>query len=256
MIIKVKNINEISAESIKLQWDRVAKERDRQLRSKVDKSFEHVLMPTILDLLGDRSIDSLLDAGCGTGVLSEILSDKAKEVVGVDLSDESINIALASNNKSDNISYFADSLESFAVRHSGKFSAVVSNMVIQDCRDLEGFLNAACKMMNENAVLVLTFTHPWFWPVYWNYHNKSWFNYSKQFAIEAPFRISSEKEHSIGVTTHFHRPLNIYLKVLKSTGFIVEDILEPLPDARYADKFPKEWKFPRFIAIRCQKKID
>lgn len=44
-------------------------------------------------LFDDRKIDSVLEIGCGIGVISEFISNKASKVVGIDISEENIKFA-------------------------------------------------------------------------------------------------------------------------------------------------------------------
>jgi len=81
----------------------------------------------------------------------------------------------------------------------------------------------------------------------------SWFKYSKDTAIEAPFRISSSEE--IGpITTHVHRSLERYVNSLIDVGFEIERMIEPHPSPEIEELYPNKWKYPRFLAFRCIKK--
>lgn len=56
---------------------------------------EEVVEGALVDLLGDRPIDSLLDIGTGTGRMLELLGPQVRRGVGVDLSREMLNVARA-----------------------------------------------------------------------------------------------------------------------------------------------------------------
>lgn len=76
---EIQPVDHYSNEQIQAQWDRIALPRNMQLRSGRDVSYELVLKPTILNLIQDSDCSSVLDAGCGSGVLTEVLAEKAKE---------------------------------------------------------------------------------------------------------------------------------------------------------------------------------
>lgn len=240
-----------SVEQIREQWDRVASARDQQLRAGRDVSFEYVLKPTILDLIDTADCSSVLDAGCGTGVLTEVLAGKASAVTGVDMSSASIRIASNSASRPKNVQYFDSTLEDYLRNTSDRYSLVVANMVLQDSADLGGCLRALSSRCQPVASLIATITHPWFWPTYWGYDNEPWFKYSEEQAIEAPFRISKDTT-PIGVTTHFHRPLSFYISALTAAGFELETLAEPMPAPRVQEQYPAMWHFPRFLALRCK----
>lgn len=248
----IRRVDHYSADAICAQWDRIAVERNTQLRSGRDLSFEFVLKPTILDLVADVNRDSVLDAGCGSGVLTEVLADMATTVVGVDMSHVNIELADRSKSRPNGVRYYCESIEKFATKSSERFSLIVANMVLQDSAELDQCLEALARLSLHDTILVASITHPWFWPTYWGYDKESWFKYSEEQAIEAPFRISTEVS-PIGTTTHFHRPLSAYVAKLKAAGFELETIREPLPSIEVQHQYPVLWEYPRFLVLRCKR---
>lgn len=232
------------------QWDTVAKARDYQLRSKSDLSFEYVLSPCIFNLSSDCDWRLVLDAGCGTGVLTEMIAKHATSVVGVDMSSESISIANL-NKKQKNILYVNSKIENFS--YEKKFNLVIANMLLQDTPNIEKTIKAISQLINPFGCFILTITHPFFWPKYWNYENKPWFSYSDEIAIEASFRISTW-DQPIGLTTHFHRPLSAYLSLFINYGFKLIEFIELIPSTEVQLMYPSTWKFPRFLALKLIKK--
>jgi trans-aconitate methyltransferase len=235
------------------QWDNVARMRDAQIRSGRDVSYRHVLMPTLLGLAAEADWRRVLDIGCGTGVLTEALAARAGTVVGVDPSRQSIALAEASLGRSPNASYVNASVESFAAGYMGRpFTLAVANMVLQDVSRLDETLDAVAQVLLNRAFLVCTITHPCFWPVYWGYDDAEWFDYGREIAIEAPFRISSVRR-AVGVTTHYHRPIDRYFAALRRAGFRLDCLLEPMPTPAVQRLYPRPWRYPRFLALRCRR---
>lgn len=251
MSSEIRPVDHCSIEVIRAQWDKVAFARDAQLRSGRDVSFEFVLKPTILNLIKDTDCSSILDAGCGSGVLTEVLAGKARRVIGVDMSEVNISIANTSHSCPKNVQYVASTLEDYLTKTNERFSLVVANMVLQDSADLSACLNAIASKCDNRSILVATITHPWFWPTYWKYDRELWFKYSEELAIEAPFKISNDVA-PIGITTHFHRPLSVYISKLSEAGFQPEVISEPMPPLVIQRQYPSVWEYPRFLAIRCE----
>lgn len=250
MTNRFRKINSWTLACLAAQWDQLAPSRDAQLRSGKDLSFESVLKPTILGLVRKGSPTSVLDAGCGSGVLTELLADDIEGVTGVDMSAASIALASASATRRPNTHYVNDTIENFSASCDTRFSLVVANMVFQDSADLHGCLAAIAARCAPRATLVATITHPWFWPTYWGYDREPWFQYSLEHAIEAPFRISTDND-AAGLTTHFHRPLHCYTNALEDCGFRVVEMLEPMPSLTIQQQYPSVWLFPRFLAFRC-----
>ena len=115
--------------------------------------------------------------------------------------------------------------------------------------NLKSFIAAVAKLLRDDGMFVFTLTHPWFWPSYWGYDKAPWFDYSREIAIEAPFRISLQQ--SSLVTTHFHRPVGHYLDALTDAGLALTKLAEPLPNERDRGRYPADWQFPRFLAGRA-----
>ena len=245
-------VRKVSVSAIAKQWDSIATSRDHQIRSGKDVSYSQILAPRVLSLVGAAPHNHIVDVGCGTGVLTERLTSLARSVVGIDVSRRSIEIASTSGTNNPRSAYYRTSVEAFATNHHDKFDAVVANMFLQDAPNLEQTVQALSKLSRHGGVLVVTLTHPWFWPVYWGYSKERWFRYDCEIAIAAPFRISAVSR-PLGVTTHFHRPLSMYLGSLRKAGLNVDFIEEPMPSKKTAAQYRREWKFPRFLILRCSK---
>lgn len=234
------------------EWDKIAIYRDKQIKNGLDLSFSSVLLPCILDLSKNSDFSNVLDAGCGTGYLTYEISKKAKKVVGVDFSEENILIAKKKCSLS-NTEFVNTSIENYAKSciHN-YFSLCIANMTLMNVTSLDGVIKAISKLLKPNADFIFTITHPCYWPLYWNYFNKDWFDYKEEISIEAPFKITLDSDSKY-VTTHFHRPLEMYIKTLLKYHFILKDLVEPIP--AYTDQvnlqYKKTWKYPRFIGIKA-----
>jgi len=247
--IKNKTLNEIAHE-----WDNIAALRMRQIQNGIDISFNHVLCPCIMDLATSCDFSNVIDVGCGCGFLLRELAKISSKVMGVDISGESIRLAQQELAGTKNIALAHSSIEDFAdsVQH-GSFTLAIANMTLMTTPSLETTVKAISSMLICGGHLIFTITHPFFWPIYWGYSEASWFEYSREIAIEAPFRISSTEEHGPN-TTHIHRSLETYVNVLIAAGFEIDRLVEPLPSPAIEQLYPERWKHPRFIAIRCFRK--
>ena len=243
-------VSDKSLEDVAKEWDQIAHTRHMQISTGRDLSFNYVLKPTVLELLQGCNLKRVLDLGSGTGELTRELAKVSSEVVGVDFSSRSTEIARKVCSKAGNVSFYPNSVEVFASHWAGpQFTTIVANMTLMDCLNLDSLVEAAAKLVAPGGCLVATITHPWFWPYYWGYAEAKWFNYHQEIFIEAPFRISAEATDY--VTTHVHRPLTAYMKSLTQAGFLVDRILEPFPSEKVQDLYPKLWEFPRFLAFRA-----
>lgn len=247
----LKNLKLKSKKALIEEWDKIANIRCNQIESGIDLSFKYILLPSILKLIKGANYNSVLDVGCGSGHISRVVAKKAKKVTGVDMSSVAIKLADELTNEFSNITYFDQSIELFSKKNKKlKFTLAVSNMTLMDSPNLISTVNAVASLLKPGSRFVFSICHPCFWPHYWEYMDKPWFNYNEEILIENEFRISLEKKSGL-FTTHFHRPLSKYIECLTSAGFTIDEVLEPLPDLRIEKKYPEKWKYPRFLLMSC-----
>jgi len=227
------------------EWDAVAIKRRVQIASGQDISFDHVLVPILLSAIDRGPHDSVLDVGCGTGAFTARLAARFKYTVGIDPSSLSIDQARAS---APGIEFIVSSVEDYA--NSGRsFPIIVANMTMMNVPDIYHAMRAVAALCMRGGMFAFTITHPWFWPVYWNYANASWFRYSDETFIESEFRTSTMRTGI--VTTHIHRPLEMYVDAAERAGFKITETREPMPSEALEKKYPEPWRFPRFLMIVC-----
>ena len=203
--------NRKSCQAIASEWETVARARDDEIRSGNDISYMHVLVPLVLELAAISQKDQVIDAGCGSGYLADLIARDCKNVVGIDSSGTAIALARSHYKTHRGLSFLNSSIESFASSFEGpRFDVAVANMLFQATPDLDGCLEAIGSLITSTGTLIVTLPHPWFWPFYWDYASQPWFSYHRELAIEAPLKTSLNRTGA-GTTTHFHRPLAKYL---------------------------------------------
>jgi ubiquinone/menaquinone biosynthesis C-methylase UbiE len=228
-----------SQAAVTREWDLIAPERDAQIASDHDASFSRVLEPWVLNRLGEAK--SVIDVGCGTGRLTAKLQGPDRQVIGLDPSASSIEIARSHDVQGD---YIVATVEEWTAENpDARCDLVVASMVLMDALQIDKVFTALARL-SQCGRLVATFTHPAFWPVYWGYATHPNFNYSDEILIEAPFKTAS-LEYSLS-TTHVHRPLGRYIEALRNSGLEIS-CFEELRGPESPEVFP----FPRFIGIEA-----
>lgn len=240
--IESKNVCEIAEE-----WNRVCEKREQTINQGKDISLKYVTVPSIIKNLSEENPKSVLDVGCGTGFLTNEISKICDYCCGIDASAKSIRIA-KEKYKKDHVTFQNSTISEF--KSQDRFDSCVANMVFMTDPDWINSLKNIYEHLSIGGSLFVMITHPCFWPLYWEYANESWFNYSKEIYIENEFHTSFSE--SIGITTHIHRPLSIYFENIKLAGFDIEMIEEPMP----IKGTPIEYKFeyPRFLMFKCRKR--
>lgn len=237
---------------IESEWNAIAAVRRDQIREGRDLSYLHVLKPCVLKLCTGMNTECVLDIGCGVGSLAIELAGMSSEVVGIDISSESLRLARETAGPRRNVRFERLAAEALATRFSpGYFSSAIANMSFSVIRDLDVAIKGIASVLRPDGRLIITVPHPWFWPVYAGFQGAEWFRYTEEILIEWEFRISLERTGCL--TTFIHRSLERYCSALRSSGFAIEVVTEPMPDADIEKLYPSRWTSPRFLGMRCRK---
>lgn len=249
----MKKIKEVNDSDIAGEWDKVAILRDRLIQNGEDISLLDVTEPFILEQVPACGHIKILDCGCGSGHLVALIREKNKEALisGIDISTESIRRAKTNLMDAQGIYFENSSIINYSDENV-KFDLCVSNMVLMDTTNLQDSLNAIYRMLTHDGKFVFTIIHPCFWPIYWSYFEKEWFDYRKEIYISAPFKTSLGDE--IGRTTHIHRPLETYVASCRTAGFAIDEISELYPRGNYNKRAGYVYNYPRFMGFVCTKK--
>ncbi len=236
-------------EKLDAEWDALAEHRHRQIESGTDLSFDNVLVPTVLRLLDGCDLRRVIDAGCGTGELTARIASRIASLVAIDPSVRSVEIAEQSCRGIPHVEILRGALEALASRLKERtFTVALAGMTLMTVPNLDGFVSNLSTLIRQGGRFVATMTHPFFWPRYWGYESEGWFRYDREIFVEAPFRISLDCSST--VTTHIHRPLEVYCRCFERYGFHLESLVEPMPSHEIERLYPKPWLYPRFVGMK------
>ena len=97
---------------------------------------------------------SILDIGCGGGLLSEPLARLGAEVVGIDASKKNIDIAKHHLKKSNlKIEYHDKSPENFD--YEKKFDVILNMEIVEHVEDIPKFINQSTKFLKNNGLMFI-----------------------------------------------------------------------------------------------------
>jgi len=95
---------------------------------------------------------SILDVGCGGGLLSEPMKKLGAEVVGIDASEKNIQIAKLHAKKNNlDINYFCSSPENFTKKM--KFDVVLNMEIVEHVEDVDFFLKSSAKLLKKGGIM-------------------------------------------------------------------------------------------------------
>jgi ubiquinone/menaquinone biosynthesis C-methylase UbiE len=240
-------------------WDQTAQDWEIQVGDEGDSNRILNSDPVLWNFVGNVAGLNVLDAGCGTGYLSQQLHAKGAKVIGVDFSEKMIQIA---KEKSPDIDFRVESCSELTSIPDRSIDIVVSNYVLMDVPDLEGTMQAFSRVLKAGGVAVLVFSHPCFPQGYAvssddgiTVQYKWDFSYFERRKCTCP-----PWAHFTSDFIWFHRPLSDYWKAFKAAGFSVVDFEEPrLTEERShlaenERKLNRSKNLPFSIAFKLQKK--
>jgi SAM-dependent methyltransferase len=119
---------------LNLEWifDRLAHEASFDLYTPEKHPLRQFSMRFILDQIDENS--SVLDLGCNQGDMSCLIAKKAKEVVGIDLNREDIEIA-KKRNKKNNLSFHHTELHAFLENNKTQFDCLILSHIQEHLND-------------------------------------------------------------------------------------------------------------------------
>ena len=95
---------------------------------------------------------SILDIGCGGGLLSEPMARLGASVTGIDASHKNIQIAKIHSKKNTlRINYFCSSPEKLKVKR--KFDVILNMEIIEHVEDVDFFLKSCSKLLKKNGLM-------------------------------------------------------------------------------------------------------
>ncbi len=97
---------------------------------------------------------SILDIGCGGGLLSEPLARLGANVVGIDASKKNIDVAKHHLKRSNlNIEYYHSSPENFLYKK--KFDVILNMEIVEHVDDVQSFMNVSSKFLNDHGIMFI-----------------------------------------------------------------------------------------------------
>lgn len=223
-----------------------------------DDNFNVLLeQPAMKNLLPNLKNKTVLDLGCGFGDnCREFINEGAKSVVGIDISQNMLQIANTKNYNS-NIDYKNMPLENLSDL-DGKFDFVYSSLCFHYIKDFDKLIKDIADKAQPNGTLLFSQEHPvvtasagiaGYYRIDDNGNKVYCFcNYQD----EKSERI--EKWYVDGVIK-YHRTFATIMNTLINYGFVIEKIVEPIPSEFALEKragLKKEFIKPTFLIIKAK----
>lgn len=225
-----------------------------------------VIMPKSLKLLDLKSDDSLLDLGCGQGILTKYLP-KNLIYQGIDLSSDLINSARKENQNKFAKFDIADITENLSIEKKD-FSHATIILALQNVENFRKVFQNVKNYLQKDGKFLIVLNHPYFRIP----RQSSWeIDESKQIQyrridrylsfLKIPINMNpgSNSTKSTKLTWSYHYPLQDYINGLAENGFVIEKIEEwisPKVSVGKAANMENRARdeFPLFMAILARKR--
>lgn len=201
-------------------------------------------LPRMLEIIGDVSGLTVLDAGCGEGYLSRILAERGANITGIDISPRLVEIARAKDIER-KITYNVANLSQPLPEYQQHFDLIVSYLVLNDVYDYKGFITTLGTSLERGGRLVLSMNNPYSYVVCNHITN--------YFDSETTFSYKGMAQRGVKVRA-YQRTLEEYMDAFLSAGFQLQHLIDiPTPEKvlNYLDDklIPKGYQFPYFMIL-------
>ncbi len=254
-------------DSISQQWEKNAEAYAQLIDGQGTPHHRNILVPSIRRLVGDVTGKALLDAGCGEGYLSRLFAREGANVSAVDISKRLIDTC-REHAKSENLQIRYEvgdicSLENF---ETNTFDIVLSNLVLLNVPCLDSALREFYRILKPKGTAVISIVHPafnFYGPGKWEMGDKDPVtrrrrgihfvvdNYFDERPYERYWRTRAGEKFPEPIT-FFHRTITTYFKAIRSSGFLLDALEEPLPETDDAF-FERERRIPVFLVMKLQR---
>jgi SAM-dependent methyltransferase len=204
--------------------------------------------PATLSLLPVVKGKLVLDAGCGPGAYSEWLVAHGADVVAMDANEKMVR--LAKQRLGDKVPVLQANLESpLDFLADASFDVIVSPLVMDYIKLWMPTFKEFHRILKLGGCLVFSMEHPYM--KYATHHLMS--NYFKVERVEYVWRGFGKPVR----VPSYRRPMSAVINPLLKAGFILDQILEPLPTQEFKEEDPEEYeeliRSPGFMCIRAVK---
>jgi 2-polyprenyl-3-methyl-5-hydroxy-6-metoxy-1,4-benzoquinol methylase len=170
-----------------------------------------LVIPRLVATAGKVDGLTVLDAGCGEGIVSRSLLGTAARVVGIDIVAQFIAYA-RQRDVTGAIHYEVRDLSRPLPDYADTFDLVVSNLVLNDVPDYRGFITTLSRVLKADGRLVLSLNNP-----YSALLREKVANY---------FDSTATAQYGFGPVLYYHRTMEDYLNAFQQAGFLLRRLFD------------------------------
>ncbi len=245
---------------MKTSWEKAHKWYDLIVGKKGHYYHKTLILPESLRLLNLQKKSSLLDLGCGQGILSRNLPQQT-HYLGIDSSKTLIEKATSYSNNPNHRFLKADVEDSLNI--GSDFTHGCFILSLQNMKNSKKALQTASKHLKKDALLLIVLNHPCFriprqstWET--NYEKKQQSRKIERYMSDLTIPITTHPGKNSTSTFSFHKSLSAYSEDLFQSGFSILKIEEWCSDKVSTGKYAKmenraRKEFPLFLVLLARK---
>jgi SAM-dependent methyltransferase len=229
-----------SDRSLRTAWDENAEDWVRWARSsECDHAFWHLNLPALLALLPQPG-ELTLDVGCGEGRVARTLKELGHHVVGVESSP-----VLAQAAKKADPSFEVHVADAAAIpAPNDSADLVIASLSLMNMDDMPRVVGEIARVLRPRGRFCFSVLHP----------VNSWGDAGAGYFETVRYTEELERDGARMTLHDTHRPLRDYFAALQDAGFLVERVVEPMPEDAYVAAFPEVARWlerPGFLHVRA-----
>ncbi|MBP7992174.1 MAG: class I SAM-dependent methyltransferase [Candidatus Magasanikbacteria bacterium] len=185
---------------------------------------QDVILPGLLRLVAPKPGTKILDLGCGTGFFARAFSELGAHVTGLDNSADMIETASNLSKTKNAIKYFVGSADKISMLENNSFDVVTIVLAAQNMEHLDKVFAETARVLKPRGRLCVVLNHPAFripkessWE--WTDDQTTQYRRIDKYLSESKQKIIMHPGKSNEYTISFHRPLQVYFKLLNKAGF-------------------------------------
>jgi len=230
----------------------------KNLRAGENNYNDLLEQPAMVKMLPDLTGKTVLDLGCGYGHnCIDFVNRGAKRVVGVDISEKMLAVA-KEESAHNNIEYRNMSMTDIS-NLDEKFDFIYSSLAFHYVKDFEAFANDMYYILNPGGQLLFSQEHPIITATVdgAGHFNKDENENRISYSFSNYNQPGERKIHwYVDGVIKYHRTFSNIINALAKSGFVIEEVCEPVPDDWAIEKLPtivKEYIKPNFLLVKAKK---
>ena len=248
---------------LKTDWGEVAGWYDQLVGEAGSEYHRQVVLPGVLKLLQPQPGQKIIDLACGQGVLCRLLHSKGAEVTGLDAAESLIRVARERGPAE--IRYDVADARELKFLPPDTFDCAACVLAIQNIHPIAPVFASAARALKPLGKLVIVMMHPCFRgskETSWGWDEAKKVQYRRVDRDLIPSKtpiVTHPGAAPDQYTWTFHKPIESYVKALRSAGLLI-DAIEEWPSHKTSTSGPRaaaenvaRKEIPLFMAMRALK---